>query len=88
VHTQVTPVLRWLRHRLDLRVLAQQAGVSIATAYRYLHESLDAIAAHPPTLDQVLTAARAAGTTYPSVEAIVSWSSAHSVKNVHTGATY
>ena len=41
VHTQVVLVLRWLRHRLDLRSLAVEAGLSIATAYRYLHEALD-----------------------------------------------
>lgn len=64
VHTQVTLVLRWLRHRLDLRVLALQAKVSIATAYRYLHEGLDVLAAHAPTLHDVLAAARAAGTPY------------------------
>ena len=40
VHTQVALVLRWLRHRLDLRTLAGEAGLSIATAYRYLHEAL------------------------------------------------
>jgi hypothetical protein len=48
VHSQVTLLLRWLRHRLDLRTLALQAGVSIATGYRYLHEGLDVIAAHAP----------------------------------------
>ncbi|MGV0740511.1 IS5 family transposase [Mycobacterium syngnathidarum] len=31
-HTQVALVLRWLRHRLDLRLLARDAGISIATA--------------------------------------------------------
>ena len=50
VHTQVVLVLRWLRHRLDLRTLAHEAGVSIATAYRYLHEALEVIAAHAPDL--------------------------------------
>src|SRR4051812_20079806 len=59
VHTQVVLVLRWLRHRLDLRPLALQARVSIATAYRYLHEGLDVIAGHAPDLGQVLTDARA-----------------------------
>jgi hypothetical protein len=33
VHTQVVLVLRWLRHRLDVRTLAADAGLSIATAY-------------------------------------------------------
>ncbi len=58
VHTQVALMLRWLRHRLDVRTLAADAGLSIATAYRYLHEALDAIAAHAPALADVLTHAR------------------------------
>ncbi len=60
VHTQVVLVLRWLRHRLDLRTLAVEAGISIATGYRYLHEALDVIAAHAPGLGDVLERARAA----------------------------
>lgn len=64
VHTQVALVLRWLRHRLDLRVLALQAQVSIATAYRYLHEGLDVIAAHAPDLHDVLVDARVRGLSY------------------------
>src|SRR4051812_13031112 len=58
VHTQVVLVLRWLRHRLDLRTLALQARVSISTAYRYLHEGLEVIAAHAPDLGQLLADAR------------------------------
>ena len=61
VHIQVVLVLRWLRHRLDLRTLAGEAGISIATAYRYLHEALDVIAAHAPDLEAVLAGAHAAG---------------------------
>ena len=49
VHTQVVLALRWLRHRLDLRTLAADGQVSIATAYRYLHEAPDVLAAHAPT---------------------------------------
>ena len=64
VHTQVVLVLRWLRHRLDLRTLALQARVSIATAYRYLHEGVDVIAGHAPDLEQVLTDARATGVVF------------------------
>lgn len=62
--TQVCLVLRWLRHRLDLRTLALQAGISIATAYRYLHEGLEVIAAHAPDLAQVVTDARCAGVVF------------------------
>jgi DDE superfamily endonuclease len=64
VHTQVTLLLRWLRHRLDLRTLALQARVSIATGYRYLHAGLDVIAAHAPDLTQVLADARRAGVVF------------------------
>jgi DDE superfamily endonuclease len=53
--------LRWLRHRLDLRTLAGEANLSIAIAYRYLHEALDVIAAHAPELPDVLDRAHAAG---------------------------
>jgi hypothetical protein len=60
VHTQVVLVLRWLRHRLDLRTLAAEVGISIATGYRYLHEALDVIADHAPHLKDVLAVARAA----------------------------
>jgi hypothetical protein len=58
VHRQVVLVLRWLRHRADLRCLARDAGVSEATAYRYLHEGLDVIAARAPDLHEVLDRAR------------------------------
>ena len=61
VHTQVAPALRWRRHRLDLRTLAGDAGLSIATAHRYLHEALDVVATHAPGLDDVLDRAHAAG---------------------------
>src|SRR3954451_262432 len=64
VHAQVVLVLRWLRHRLDLRTLALQARVSIATAYRYLHEGLDVIAGHAPNLEQVLPDAHRAGVVF------------------------
>jgi hypothetical protein len=60
VHSQVVCVLRWLRHRLDLRTLAVEAGISIATGYRHLHEALDVIAAHAPDLADVCEHARAA----------------------------
>jgi DDE superfamily endonuclease len=61
VHTQVALVLRWLRHRLDLRTLAGEVGLSIATAYRYLHEALDVIATRAPGLNDVLNRAHDAG---------------------------
>ncbi len=49
VHAHVVLVLRWLRHRTSVHDLAADAGISDATAYRYLHEGLNVIADHAPT---------------------------------------
>jgi hypothetical protein len=51
---QAVMVLRWFREATDLRVLARDAQVSIATGYRYLHEAIDVIAGHTPDLPDVL----------------------------------
>ena len=48
-YVQAVMVLRWFKDATDLRLLARDARVSIATAYRYVHEVIDVIAAHPPT---------------------------------------
>ena len=69
VHTQVVLVLRCLRHRLDVGTLAGEAGLSLATAYRYLHEALDVIAAHAPDLADVLTRARAGALAFLCLDA-------------------
>ena len=61
VYAQVVLVLRWLRHRVDLHTLVREAGISDATAYRYLHEGLEEIAAHAPDLHEVIEQAHEAG---------------------------
>ena len=71
VHVQVALEPRWLRHGLDLRTLAADAGFSIATAYRYLHEALDVIAAHAPELDHVLGRAHAAGPPFVCLDGML-----------------
>jgi hypothetical protein len=53
-YVQAVMVLRWFKDATDLRMLARDAGVSIATAYRYVHEAIDVIAAHAPDLHEVL----------------------------------
>ena len=58
---QAVLVLRWFREDTDMPTLARDAGVSIATGYRYLHEGIDALAAAAPGLRGALLAARAAG---------------------------
>ena len=58
-YVQAVLALRWFKDATDLRLLARDAGISVATAYRYLHEAIDVIAAHVPDLADVL--ARGAG---------------------------
>jgi hypothetical protein len=53
-YVQAVLVLRWFTDATDLRLLARDARVSIATAYRYLHEAIDVIAEHAPHLSDVL----------------------------------
>lgn len=54
VYVQAVMVLRWFKDATDIRLLARDAGVSVATGYRYLHEAIDVIAAHGPQLSDVL----------------------------------
>ncbi len=53
-YVQAVLVLRWFRERTDVDVLARDSRISIATAYRYLHEAIDVIAARVPDLHDVL----------------------------------
>jgi hypothetical protein len=46
--------LRWFKDATDMRILARDAGVSIATGYRYPHEAIDVIAAQAPERPDVL----------------------------------
>lgn len=48
--TQALLVIRYLRDAPPIWRLARDAGVSTATAYRYLHEGLGALAQQAPTL--------------------------------------
>jgi hypothetical protein len=58
---QAVMTLRWFKDNTDIRLLARDAGVSIATGYRYLHEAIDVIAAHAPDLRDILAQARREG---------------------------
>src|SRR3954462_13179583 len=53
---QAILVLRWFRQDADLKVLAADTRISLATGYRYLHEGIDVLAAQAPDLHQVLQA--------------------------------
>jgi hypothetical protein len=66
--TQAILVLRWFREDAGMKVLAADAGVSLATGYRYLHEGIDVLAASAPELPAVLAAGKADGWTHVTVD--------------------
>jgi len=65
---QAILVLRWFRQDADLKVLAADTRISLATGYRYLHEGIDVLAAQAPDLHQVLEQGQAAGWTHVTVD--------------------
>src|SRR3954465_11512914 len=65
---QAVLVLRWFREDADMRVLAADTGISLATGYRYLHEGIDVLAAQAPDLHQVLAAGAAAGWSHVTLD--------------------
>src|SRR3954454_22468896 len=65
---QAILVLRWLRDDADMKILAADTRVSIATGYRYLHEGIDVLAAQAPDLHDVLAHGKAAGWTHVTVD--------------------
>ncbi len=60
-YVQAVMVLRWFKDATDLRLLARDGRVSIATAYRYVHEAIDVVAAQAPELPEVLARGLAQG---------------------------
>jgi DDE superfamily endonuclease len=65
---QAILVLRWFRQDTDLKVLAADTRISLATGYRYLHEGIDVLAAQAPDLHQVLERGKAAGWTHVTLD--------------------
>src|SRR4051812_11833213 len=65
---QAILVLRWFLQDADLKVLAADTRISLATGYRYLHEGIDVLAAQAPDLHQVLQAGQAAGWTHVTLD--------------------
>lgn len=61
-------VLRWFRDAAPLRQLAAEAGIAVATAYRYLHEGIDVIAGQAPDLHEVLARARSEGWSHLTLD--------------------
>jgi DDE superfamily endonuclease len=82
---QAMLVLRWFREDADLKVLALDAGVSLATGYRYLHEGIDVLAAQAPDLPEALAAGAAAGWTHVTLDGTLVRTDRCRVTNPDTG---
>jgi DDE superfamily endonuclease len=63
-YRQAVLVLRWFRDATPVHRLAIDHHISIATAYRYLHEAITALSGHAPDLHEVLQQRRTAGDTH------------------------
>lgn len=61
---QAVVVLRWFGDGTRVDQLARDAGIGVSTAYRYLHEGIDVLAAAAPDLHEVLEVCRAAGLSH------------------------
>jgi hypothetical protein len=59
--TQAVLILRWFLDNTRVRQLAIDHAISRKTAYRYLHEGIDVLAAHAPDLHHTLDSAKNAG---------------------------
>ena len=82
---QAILVLRWFREDADVKVLAADTGVSIATAYRYLHEGIDVLAAQAPDVHEVLARGKAEGWTHVTLDGTLIRCDRCSVTNPDTG---
>ncbi|PZT76862.1 IS5/IS1182 family transposase [Streptomyces sp. AC1-42W] len=71
VFRQAVLVLRWFVDGTRLAQLARDNGISVPTAYRYLHEGLTVLADHAPDLSTALERAAAAGYTHLNLDGTV-----------------
>ena len=70
-HAQAVLILRWFLDGTRIAQLAIDHGIGRKTAYRYLHEGIDLLAAHAPDLHTVLDTAARAGLTHVNLDGIV-----------------
>ncbi|MFD0511740.1 HARBI1 family protein [Streptomyces aureus] len=68
---QAVLVLRWFIDGTRIAQLARDNGISVPTAYRYLHEGLTVLADHAPDLSTALEGAVAAGYTHLNLDGTV-----------------
>ena len=65
---QAVLILRWFFDGTPMTQLARDSAISKSTAYDYLHEGIDVLAAQAPDLKAALEQARAAGYSHVSID--------------------
>jgi hypothetical protein len=65
---QAVLALRWFLDNTRIRQLASDNAISGSTAYDYLHEAIDILAALAPDVHEALLAAKAAGATHLNLD--------------------
>jgi hypothetical protein len=70
-YRQAVLVIRWFLDGTRLAQLAVDHGIGTSTAYRYLHEGIDALAAAAPALPEAIAAAKASGSTHLNLDGTV-----------------
>ncbi|MCW2882391.1 MAG: transposase [Sphaerisporangium sp.] len=70
-YRQAVLVIRWFLDGTRLAQLAVDNGIGVSTAYRYLHEGIDALAAWAPDLPEAIAAAKASGSTHLNLDGTV-----------------
>jgi hypothetical protein len=68
---QAVMVLRWFLDGTRVKQLAKDNKIGKSTAYDYLHEAVDALAARAPGLKGALLAAKAAGHPYVIIDGVL-----------------
>lgn len=67
-HAHAVLVLRWFCDGTRIAQLAADNTIGVSTAYRYLHEGIDVLAARQPTLHGALLAAKTAGHSHINLD--------------------
>jgi hypothetical protein len=70
-YRQAVLVIRWFLDGTRLAQLACDNGIGSSTAYRYLHEGIDALAGCAPDLAEARSAAKAAGAGHLNLDGTV-----------------
>jgi len=70
-HAQSILILRWFLDGTRIAQLAIDNAITGTTAYDYLHEGIDVLAARAPSLRSALIAAKAAGYSHVSIDGTI-----------------